>query len=76
MNALIRKNCLLWEKTALATAYYLNPAIVRCGSKDQLRSLADRFNMRRQEYVGAGDEAVTWRRRTLPITYGRHAVAL
>ena len=24
MNALIRKNCLLWEKTALATAYYLN----------------------------------------------------
>lgn len=73
VNALIRKNCLLYEKAAHATAYYLNPAIVRCGTKEQLASLAHRFDQQRQRYVAAGDQSVTWHRRTIPITYGRRA---
>jgi len=72
VHGLIRKNCLLFEKTAYASAYYVNPAIARCGTKEQLTSLADRFNQQRQRYVASGDESVKWNRRTIPITYGRH----
>ncbi len=71
VNALIRKNCLLFEKTAHAAAYYINPAIARCGTKQQLASLADRFDQQRQRYVAGGDEIVKWNRRPIPITYGR-----
>lgn len=71
INALIRKNCLLYEKASHVSAYYLNPAIVRCGTKEQLSSLAHRFDQKRQRYVAEGDESVTWHRRTIPITYGR-----
>ena len=72
INALIHKNCLLFEKAAHASAYYVNPALARCGTKEQLASLADRFNQQRQRYVASGDESVRWNRRTIPITYGHH----
>lgn len=71
VNGLIRKNCLLFEKAGELSAYYLNPAIVRCGTKAQLNSVAHRFDKQRQDYVAQGDETVRWSRRTVPITFGK-----
>ena len=73
VTRLIRKNCLLFEKAGKLAAYYVNPAIVRCGTKEQLASLADRFNQQRQAYVLQGDEGVRWHKRSVPLTYGRSA---